>query len=311
MSEKSNRNGRAFEAIVFHDLASEAKKQNLNFSITSRGYQYHQEDIKFFNQLSDGDAKDIKLRNDYIQHVSLITSWLFNTFHLSSCDSIVLDKLPDNAGHDGDVTDIRLVLYTGHNKSIINLSLKNNSNALKHSRISSVPVWLGYDSNSAESRTYHEEYCKIWKAVQNQIDNFNRTSPIKVSKYNELDFMVTNYKNDVIYENYYNLINQFIATYCTTPDKVQHLFRHLVGVQNFYKIINKPKKIIIADYTNIALPTTLELYRNDLNYLVLKFNNDWEISLRLHNGDNKLSPSLKIDAQLVTDSPCNEEILTK
>lgn len=33
MSKKSNRNGRAFEAIVFYDLINELRKSNINFPL--------------------------------------------------------------------------------------------------------------------------------------------------------------------------------------------------------------------------------------------------------------------------------------
>lgn len=311
MSEKSNRNGRAFEAIVFYDLVNKLKESNINFFITERGYQYHKQDLVFFNELSYGDEKDIKLRDDYINHVNIITEWLFTKFNFNSYDSIVLDKLPDSAGRDGDITDIRITLVKNELSEDINLSLKNNSNALKHSRIGGVPGWLGISDDSAEGKKYSTDYNNIWNEITNKIDDFNSKSTKQVTIYNELDLISTNFKANEIYSRYYQLIENFFDKYCSTPERTNQLFRYLIGDIEFYKIINKPKKFIIYDYKDIKSPRTVTFSRNENGYLLLNFDNDWKISIRLHNGDNRLSPSLKVDAQLDKKSKVPETELKK
>lgn len=311
MSKKSNRNGRAFEAIIFYSLVNELRKSGTNFSITKRGYESHKQDIVFFNELSNGDDKDIKLRDDYINHVDIIIRWLSQSFSFSSYNSIVLDKLPDNAGKDGDVTDIRIILEKDECIKNINLSLKNNSNALKHSRISGVPGWLGISDNSDECKKYISDYNNIWDEITKKIDDFNSKSTKQVTIYNELELISPDFKVNEIYNRYYKLIEDFFKEFCSTPQRTNQLFRYLIGNIDFYKIINKPKKFIIYDYTDIDSPTQVSFTRNTNNYLLLTFDNGWKISIRLHNGDNKLSPSLKVDAQLDSNSKIPEIELNK
>lgn len=298
MSKKSNRNGRAFEAIVFYDLVKEIEKRKINCSITERGYTYHKQDMVFFNELSDGDEKDIKLRDDYLKNVNLITKWLFKKFNLESCDSLILDKLPDDAGKEGDITDIRITVVKNYQYKDINLSLKNNSNALKHSRIAGVPQWLGIREDSKEYKMYIEKYNAIWNDIKNKIEEYNSKSSNKVTIYSQLDLISKNFKCNDIYRRYYNLIKDFFIDFCSNPTRTNQLFRYLVGNVEFYKIINKNKNIHIAEYINITPPTKVTFGRNENNYLLLSFNNNWKISIRLHNGDDRLSPSLKVDAQL-------------
>lgn len=311
MSAKSNRNGRAFEAIVFYDLVQTLKTNNSNCSITKEGYQYHCEDIKFFNELAEGDKKDLKLKKDYTDNVHLITEWLFTTFNLNNVDTILLHKFPDSAGKDGNVTDIQLNLTKGTATQQVNLSLKNNSNALKHSRIAGVPEWLGYTKTSTQYLSYTKQYKLIWDGIKEQIDTYNATSSNLATQYNELHLIAPDFKENTIYNTYYSLVESFITEHCVSPLKVQHLFYHLVGTINFYKIINKPKTIIIADYANIPKPLSLTISRDTNGYILLSFDNNWVISIRLHNGDHRLSPSLKIDAQLKDSPPFDEVYLDK
>jgi len=298
MSKKSNRNGRAFEAIVFYDLVNQLRKSNINFSITERGLEYHKQDLVFFNELSEGDSKDIKLRDDYISNINILTEWLFKKFSFDKSDFITLDKLPDGAGKDGDITDIRIIITKNKVSENINLSLKNNSNALKHSRIAGIPQWLGISEDSSECKEYLLNYNKIWKDVMLKIENYNLTATNKVTIYNQLEYISKNFKVNEIYNKYYNLIEEFFNNFCSTAERTNQLFRYLIGTIKFYKVINKPKKFIISDYINIKSPTKVTFSRNVNNYLLLTFDNGWKISIRLHNGDKRLSPSLKVDAQL-------------
>lgn len=311
MTTKSNRNGRAFEAIVFYDLVNQLKKQNINCSITERGYTYHKQDMIFFNELSDGDVKDIKLRDDYLKNVHLITKWLFDEFNIKSSDSVLLDKLPDDAGKKGDITDIRIVLNKNNKTKEINLSLKNNSNALKHSRIAGIPQWLGFSEDSSECKEYIKQYNLIWKDITEKIDKYNSKSTRKVTIYNQLDLISKDFKSNEIYNRYYNLIENFFIEFCCTPTQINQLFRYLIGNIEYYKIINKSKKFHIAQYANIVSPTQITFGRNANNYLLLSFNNNWKISIRLHNGDDRLSPSLKVDAQFDKEFKVPEKLIQK
>ena len=131
-----------------------------------------------------------------------------------------------------------------------------------------------------------------------KIENYNLTATNKVTIYNQLEYISKNFKVNEIYNKYYNLIEEFFNNFCSTAERTNQLFRYLIGTIKFYKVINKPKKFIISDYINIKSPTKVTFSRNVNNYLLLTFDNGWKISIRLHNGDKRLSPSLKVDAQL-------------
>ena len=149
------------------------------------------------------------------------------------------------------------------------------------------------------------------QTITEKIENYNLASTNKVTIYNQLDLISKDFKSIEIYSKYYNLIENFFIEFCSTPVRTNQLFRYLIGNVEYYKIINKSKKIHIAKYANIISPTKVTFSRNSNNYLLLTFNNNWKISIRLHNGDDRLSPSLKVDAQFDKSFKVPEIILKK
>lgn len=309
MTKKSDMNGRSFEAITFYNLASEIKSHSLPCTITERAYESHLKDCESFNLLSqESDAKSKKLYNDYIKHSHLIIDWVFKQFNLYDSTSILIDKLPDKAGEFGDITDIRII----KNKNcIINLSLKNNSDSIKHSRITQLPTWVGFAKDSNEFSSYSNQLNSIWNEIKNEVATYNSSSSIKISKFNQLDNIRKNYKEDSILNPFYNLIESFFSDYCTSSDQCNMLFRYLVGIYDFYKIINRPKCFDIFSFINISSPTNVSFARTSNDYLLLSFNNGWDLSIRLHNGDNKLSPSLKCDVKIYNSPNIEKTVLKK
>jgi hypothetical protein len=70
---------------------------------------------------------------------------------------VTIERLSDNEGKKGDVTDIRLRF----DNRTENLSIKHNHKALKHQRPSATPKQCGFKKTSIESINFKSKYKKI------------------------------------------------------------------------------------------------------------------------------------------------------
>ncbi|XRD24515.1 HaeIII family restriction endonuclease [Lysinibacillus fusiformis] len=305
----SNRNGRAFEAIVFHELVELLKTNPINTEMPMKTYERQKMDSVFFNELkldslnplNKDQSSDLKVYNAMVLAATEIAGWIVNNSNLNFYTKFILIKPEDHAGKLGDVSDIKIEAYNQTTLDIINFSLKHNSTALKHSRLSGVPEWLGIPTESDVYITYTEDLEKNWIKIQQDILEYQSKHNDIISSFSDLNKIAPNYKYNYSYEANYRIATSLFNAYKDERKMVEHLFKYLVG-ENYYKINLKSKlkkpKIEILRFLDVPLPSSYTVSRNNKGYIILSFNNGWIISLRLHSAATKLSKSLKFDAKL-------------
>lgn len=239
----------------------------------------------------------------------------------------VLRAMPDSAGIKGDVRDIGFAIFSDkeHANLIgdIGISCKNNHEAVKHPRITENPdfanEWTGGKFQCSKEflmsmkqifgkiDVYAEKYGR-WSAVDDKMDTFYY--PIIRLFAEEIRLLGIINKTDSVEKQ--DNAKQFSKLF----------FEYMFGTQDFYKFIKddsisatkvypynmhgslmrpfKGKKNVQA-VRAITMPEEIVEVRikpNSKTTLEIYFD-QWIISMRLHNADNKITrTSLKFDVQI-------------
>ena len=207
--------------------------------------------------------------------------------------TIVLQS--DKSGESGDVRDIVIISQ----KNEIGISAKNRHTAVKHSRLSDTI-----------------DFGKQWFEVPCSSDYFNVIVPIflelrqlrdKKEYWRDLDNKSARF--------YIPILNAFkneatrICEYSIESPK--HMLEYLIGKYDFYKIIKENGDVLIQSFNlrgtlgwgkKIKLPSRLIEIRfkpESNNTLFLTFDEGWQLSLRIHNAESHVVPSLKFDIQII------------
>ncbi len=220
----------------------------------------------------------------------------------------------DNDGEDGDVRDV--VFSRKSSRWEIGFSAKNNNDAVKHSRLSSVldfgNSWVGVPC----SENYWNEISPIFNYLDEAKNNsfsWNELGTDKVEKvYKPL---LTAFRKELLKINKEN------------EGVPQKLIRYLVGKYPFYKIIKDDEhSMVVVKAFNIEgelnktlygckpqyktplinLPTRIvefEMKHGSDNTLLMILDGGWEISFRIHNASTKVEKSLKFDVKLLGNPP--------
>jgi len=235
---------------------------------------------------------------------------------ISNDDILQLELQKDTEGKIGDVRDVLIIRCL--QKWEIGISAKVNNYAVKHSRLSDVL-----------------DFGKEWFNLNNTNEYFNEIKPIfnklrklkeKKIKWSELDN-----KKEEIYTPILNSFEREIRRlYQTHNEKiVKCLISYIVGQKDFYKVLKYKGKVEIEAYnfhSSLNLPfenikskcqifkTPLPTKLIDISHknttkpsdgyttLIIKMDNNWELSFRLHNAKTLIEPSLKFDVR-ITSSP--------
>jgi len=268
----SDRNGRALEYAITIDLV----KAGSNASLTTRAISDNARDLPKFQQLPPA------LQNDYLTASIKISTWVNAQF---GSDSRVVDRLPDLKSSVADIS-------VKSNAKTLLLSVKHNHLALKHPRPYSLAQAFGFIKKSIEDKKYRADM----KAVA---DKF-RLAANGVQKYSEAEVA----KQQMLVE-ICQVCESSINKWLSTNQLLSvNLFKFIVSGK-FYKVIVETRGSIpvvkIQDYLAIPLPSSANATSAN-NRLVVKFNNGWEINMRIHTADKEISKpsnqlSLKFDAQ--------------
>lgn len=228
-----------------------------------------------------------------------------------------VDLQSDDKGILGDVRD--LVLSVPEIEWEIGISVKHNHDALKHSRLS-------------PSIDFGKEWCgipvsdKYWHAV-NPI--FSELSGLKI---NAVKWRDMNSKSQRVYKPILeSFISEIKLLSANSKNKfVSEIFNYMLGSQHndYYKLVQEIKsqrtKVTAFNFNNhlhqgasnrgadkrpdtIQVPTDLldiGFKPKSDNTVLLKFNEGWIFSFRLHNASEIIEPSLKFDIQLA-ESPAS------
>jgi hypothetical protein len=277
MRNLSDSNGRALEYIIVKEI--EQKSPQNQIQLTPHAIQAQQKDKQKYLSLPR------KNQLIYKRCAERIYMWLEEEFSISS-ESLIVDRLSDKHGREGDVTDIRIL----GSLLQINLSVKHNHKALKHQRPASTAQHCGFPKKTPEDRKFREEYKAIVGSFQ-------------VIAQNSLNFR--DLEEGVVFTHLYrpicDLVAQSINQLCQSSTNANHLLNFLLGRTDFYKIILDAKlNELHIQFFNKPSNISSVFAESHENYVKLTFDRLWKISMRLHTASSRiaLSPSLKFDTQL-------------
>ncbi len=275
---RSNDMGRAYEFALCNQIIDNFK----NVYLTNRTEAEQQRDAEHFNSLSHNT------KIEYIQSAKLVCEkWLIKKIH--PAELYTLDRLPDRAGVNGDVTDIRMV----SDFDTINISLKHNHDALKHPRLTRIPNWIGLNSDAK----YREIHDKIWDDFFVLAKKLNPGATL----FRDLIAVDEEFINNYLYNPFCSFITEYLSDNSTSIQAVQNMFDFLVGTYDFYKIIDYRDHIKIQDFINIPKPTSVSIFQTDRSHIAMNFNNGVTLDLRLHTASSRLISSVKFDVRGVFD----------
>ena len=267
--------GRSYEYALCEKIVSLFS----NISFTNRALEEQRKDISHYETLSESE------KQAYDLSVSKICNDWLNTKILDD-QSYSLDRLPDSAGVNGDVTDIRLE----SNLSTLNISLKHNHNALKHPRLTRVPTWIDIKADS----NYRRLYDTCWTNFIQMAEKLNPNATL----FRELVDIEENFIFDNLYNPLCNLVSNYLSNNISNIKQVQSLFKFMVGKYNFYKVIDTRDSVVIQDFIDMPMPTDVKIQQTDKSYIQMNFDNGVILTLRLHTASSRISTkSIKFDVR--------------
>lgn len=324
----SDRNGRAFEAILLEYLVEAFIFENINAEFTQDAINIQRQYLISFNQLAEDsllNKSSKKLYDDYLNNVPQLANWIIGHFNLKKSNLIIVDKLKDSAAVE-NVADLILTVHTDSDVQTINLSLKNNHDALRHSRIRPVPSWLQFNKDHEKYKNFRARLDEIQKNIMTSIKDIEKEHEITIKRYDDLDKINTDhknysshYKNTFIYPHFYKAISDFFKENAINSKEINILYNYFLSLPH-YKIINYAKAnnstFEIYDFTNMDEFENLEVeICDDTGYLLFIFDSRLIISLRLHNDTSIIEDSFnyKCDIKLknIVNLPINHYTLNK
>ncbi|WP_373930088.1 HaeIII family restriction endonuclease [Helicobacter pylori] len=305
MSDKSNNQGRAYEyawCLALEQKLSVFKKvvvdkQN-GFNAANRAYESLEKSLQ--ERYLESAKQGVLLLLDCEPLLSEVIG--------SSQNEITLSLQKDKLGEMGDVRDI-LIYF---DRFCIGLSIKHNHDALKHSRLSKDldfgEKWLGV----GVSQNYKDTIKPLFERLENAKKEGMLWRDFPNKEQEIYAPLLQAFKKEVlrIDENKKNKVPQKMVEY-------------LLGKYDFYKAIllereqktkleayhfhntlnrsvkNKPKRIIPLS----KLPTRMiyfDFKPKSFNTLELVLDEGWSFSLRIHNANSRVEPSLKFDIKLLS-----------
>ncbi len=226
-------------------------------------------------------------------------------------DILQLEILSDDHGKNGDVRDVLAIRLL--QKWEIGVSAKNNHKAVKHSRLSADidfgDKWL----NRKVSKEYFDSVTPIFKNLKEIRQKSNATA-----KWSELE----DHHSSVYVPILQAFVTELKRLHEENPKEIsRNLVAYLTGNQDFYKVIKSKNTVEIHAYNingtlnlsfkdiepkyktpQVLLPTEItdiSFKENSQTTVIVKFNNDWALSFRIHNASSRVEPSLKFDVNLL------------
>ena len=220
----------------------------------------------------------------------------------------------DDAGEQGDVRDVVFEREKPHWE--IGFSAKNNNDAVKHSRLSSILDFGKSWFDVPCSTTYWKEIKPIFEYVKEQKEEGLTWDDLGVDK------------QELVYKPLLNAFRKELLRINNNNVEIpQKLIRYLIGQYSFYKIIKDDSNnaVVIKAFNingelnksyggiktkfkvpKINLPTRIvefEMKPDSDNTLHMILDGGWEISFRIHNASTKVETSLKFDIKLLGNPP--------
>lgn len=256
-SSKQNINGKSLEYCICKIINDEYK-----IKCTSEDYDTYKTK---FEQLStkeqDYFEKSAKLT---VQHIKKL-------FKDKTPVSTFLN--PDSKGKESIVADV--IVHHSDNTHT-SFSIKNNKFSSKHQRPGAFMERCDMPD---------KEYRKNIKLINDKF--FSRFAEEKLFKNISSNDIQTLYKD----------VNEEVVKHLRLLNKhqIQCMFKFINSVdKNLHIIKNNKKNIEIYDCTKKSIPTRVTVHINDLNHIVLKFNNRYIFDLRLHTASSRITQTLSL-----------------
>lgn len=225
----------------------------------------------------------------YSKAADIFSAWLTDNFPLDSSYSI--ERMTDQDGVNGDVTDVRI----SNKKHEYNFSIKSNHEALKHQRPGALPKQCGLTENDQKSIDYRAAY----KAKNAEFIISCENDFPELSDYNQIKEKDAKYISEKYYKPICNLVTDFLNSQKNNGD----LFSSFIfGKNPYYKVIVTNSNIKIYDFTSTPEAKKMRAHIREGSYIDVAFDSELSISMRLHTASTKISScSLKFDTQLKGD----------
>lgn len=264
--------------------------KRLNLIDKSQRERFQSSAAKIARWLAENKFK--KIDEMTFEKVRTIANYVSGELTNEGIEKVEIDRIPDVAGVKGDVTDIRIRVFSKGGVATINVSLKHRHAALKHPRLTRVPEWIGL-SGSKEGKEYLKAYEQIWEAFFQK----SKTLLPNAKRFRELKAVDPDFIEVNLYRPLYKLVGNFIKNNVKSPNQVQQMFSFLVGTYDYIKFIDHNGKIEVRDFSRTAKPSSMVVEYKEGGYIYFQFDNGWRLSGRLHTATEWLKKSIKFDIQ--------------
>ncbi|MBR9702278.1 HaeIII family restriction endonuclease [Candidatus Pacearchaeota archaeon] len=287
MTSVSNDNGRAFEYVIVLGLKKHLESLGIDYLETERTTVDNSRDMLKLKELPEAKQKD------FILAASKFLEWVDSEGWFIGADKITIDRLPDKEGQRNNVTDIELKIEKGEDIEQKNISVKHNHDALKHPRLPNLVAQCGIEDETID-RLWRENHDAIWT-------EFNRKSKdlkADAKTFKELKDIDNSFIDKNLYKPLIDAVIKFLKENVKdNPDKVKSFFNFLTSDMDFYTVKNERLKVIIKKFLDITPPTVMNIeypYLQRLNTFKITFDNDWEMTLRLHTASSRMYKSVRL-----------------
>lgn len=218
--------------------------------------------------------------------------------------SLEVFMLPDEAGKKGDVRDIGFKVADYES----GISGKHKNQSVKSPR--------AYAEGFASKWGLGAENTKSFLDKIKLLFNKKLTPHVEEKKTWE-EVYTKEQKHEEIYKPFLEIFKQEIETLSVSPQVVNNFVSFLVGAAaSHYKILKTARGLKLEGYNfnnplmqcpAVKLPTKLlksEFLEGSKNKIILTFNENWTLSLRVHSASSQIQNNLKIEVEIIK-SPFN------
>jgi hypothetical protein len=276
----SNDNGRSLEYLIVECLGR-AKDSVL----TPRALRMQKRDAPISKSI------DATLRVSLAAAAQHSSDWIISRAgNTGQRIALEIDRMDDG---DLGVADIVVT----HGKTVIPVSVKHNHDALSHPRPYSLAQALGAPKGDPIDTDHRARMKKISDEFRQRAGRAKTFDVVVGEKYK-------------LYIDTCSVCSDTVTKSKSDIHRIGELFNFIVGPGSFKLTVTtnsttkKLQGITIDDYRSAITPTSVVSSvdkRADATDLTLKFNNGWDIAMRIHNASSRISEhnqlSLKFDAR--------------
>lgn len=274
-----------------------AAKEGIKFFYTAKAIADNKRDSQHYSKV----PKD--MQNDFKACGTAFLLWADKKRWFTDASSISVDRLSDSAGVEGVVTDIRFSInYKDGSVSTHDISLKHNHNALKHPRLPSLPAQCDIDDADLK-----EKYLGEWKSIWEQFIAKARNITPNATEFSQLKIIDESIVERELYKPLIKMATRFLQENANRPHQATTFFRFLTSKVNFYVVKNEPTRIVIRHFVNIKPPSSFCIeypYKGKMTTCIIKFDNGWKVTMRLHNASKEFFRNGKINRSVKFDVVC-------